>query len=78
MIDWEELVNGGVGGLIVGVFTALGIFVRLKRVENGAQTKDICDERHRTVDAQLKTLVELQKDISKRLDKLIEMHLKKD
>ena len=71
-MDLESLGGGAGAGLIGAILGVLGINRRVNKLENAKQDKSICDSVHKGIDDKFKILVEGQKYVIERLDKLNE------
>ena len=71
-MDLESLGGGAGAGLIGAILGVLGINRRVNKLEDAKQDKSICDSVHKGIDDKFKILVEGQKYVIERLDKLNE------
>lgn len=69
-MDIESLGGGFGTGLIGAILGVLGINRKVNKLEDDKQDKSVCDSTHKGIEDKFKTLVEGQKYLIERVDKL--------
>ncbi len=69
-MDIESIGSGFGTGLIGAILGVLGINQKVNELKNDKQDKSVCEPIHKGIDDKFKTLLEGQKYMIERLDKL--------
>ena len=70
-MEWDSIGSGGVSGLVVSFLAALGVYNRVKKLENDKVSKDVFEERYKTVVVCLQNIEETQKEMRQDIKEIL-------